>query len=517
MDTRSLPSWSIVATCLESKRAVEQFVSHHLSLDVREIFLFFDNPTDSMAERLSEVPRLHVVKCDDIYWQRRSGGRPTDHRQRQCYNANYADRSLNSAEWLAHIDIDEYLYPRGARSIAGMLAEIPPDMEAARVLPAEHLFDAFPEAGSLKSDGLFKLKPQSRSKFAARLFGELAPLFPSGFVGHEVGKSFKRAAASKGRFNIHFIRSEGRNTPHLVVPQSECVLLHAFPNSYEDFRRKFERRITSERYLASLPEKARAPFLSYRAERDAHGDEGTKRFFSETCVVDDQTCDWMKEQDLILELDLQFDRKISEVVKPFERALPFVHTSQPSSSPIGDACRVFQIGMNRSGSKDICAELERSGFSYCHWDNGQLARSLRRAKARGEKPFPEYGNFQVLSDISTSGSALVYDGFLDAGYIFEHYPEAVYILNYRPVDDWIDSRTRFRKGKYLQEATRYYGLSSDKETKTLWCEQWRKHQASMRELARRNGMKLIEYPIYTAAPGGLATEIRSLLGEAIYV
>ena len=135
------PTWSIVTTCSEPKAVLERFVAHHLSLEVKEIFLFFDNPTDLAIERLSQVPRLTVVPCDEAYWRARKGGRPSDHRQRQIYNANYAARNLLTSDWLANIDTDEYLFPRNAQSISEMLADTPDEFNAVRVLPAEHIFN----------------------------------------------------------------------------------------------------------------------------------------------------------------------------------------------------------------------------------------------------------------------------------------------------------------------------------------------------------------------------------------
>ena len=378
------------------------------------------------------------------------------------------------------------------------------------------MFSDFPEPGSLHSDGKFKLKAKNRTEFSEIIFGDLAELFPSGFIGHEVGKSFKRRSVKAGgSFNVHFVRRDGSMVPTWLVPQEKAVLLHAFPSSYEDFKKKFERRLQSQSYMDGLRVAARLPFLAYGIQQKDNGEKGVESFFQRTSILPKETIDKLEAESLILDVDLLFEDKISKQINNFRKRIPFLHLSNPSCSTVLDEQKIFQIGMNRGGSKEICAELSQQGYSYCHWDEGHIARSLLDAKARGSKPFQEYSNYELLSDISISGQNLTYDGFLDVNYIFKFFPKAIYIANFRPVEDWIQSRSKFRGGKHLAEAKHFYGISTDEAVKELWRDQWNSHFRELRREARDNGLKLIEYPIYSAAPGYLAAEITRMRKEAL--
>lgn len=172
--------------------------------------------------------------------------------------------------------------------------------------------------------------------------------------------------------------------------------------------------------------------------------------------------------------------------------------------------RIFQIGMNRCGSKEICTHFGLRGYSYAHWANGDLARDLAAARRAGIAPFRAYEDYDLLSDIEVNGKALSYEGFYDVDHIAGYFPDAVYVLNHRPVADWIASRSRFRHGKYMEAHRQFFGLATDDEVREKWESDWHDHVARL-EIARRNGLRVIDWPIYTMRPADFFAAFREIL------
>ena len=63
--------------------------------------------------------------------------RPVKHQVRQTQNATFTYHRKAEVDWLAHIDVDEFLWP--AEPLAPLLAALPADIPYARVRPIEAL------------------------------------------------------------------------------------------------------------------------------------------------------------------------------------------------------------------------------------------------------------------------------------------------------------------------------------------------------------------------------------------
>ncbi|MEN9061869.1 glycosyltransferase family 2 protein [Ponticoccus litoralis] len=509
--------WGVVATCAEPRRLVEAFIAHHLSIGASEVVLFFDDPADGLAVTFSQVPGVTCINCDAAYWTKRRPrkGRPSGHRQRQSHNAEYAVRNLCETEWIAHIDVDEFLLPRSAGSIAEMLGRVPETLDAVRVLPAERMFSGECSHGKMDLTGLFKLKPERGAGWGAKLYGaELGELFPNGFQGHEVGKSFKRRSNRDARFNIHFVRKDGQNIPEHKVDQSEAVLLHLFPVSLEDWIGKYERRVDDPEYFNTMPEHAQRRYSIYREARDNGATGGVPGLFETLSVLPVDSPARASRPDLFLKTDLAIPSKVERLVRPYLSNAKFEHMSAPSPSPIPDSQRVFQIGMNRGGSKEISAMFGRRGMSYAHWDRGRIARNLQSALAEGRKPFLGYENYQLLSDISYgSNGSDIYDGFYDFEYIAQYYRDSVFLLNHRPVDEWLSSRKKFRAGKYIAEHMAAVGIVSEEGMLSKWAEDWYLHAERVRASAARGDIRLLEYSLNTEKPHSFFARLDKMLED----
>jgi hypothetical protein len=132
-----MSTWDIVTTVKAPSEIIHRFLAFHLSVGVNHIYLFLDAPNDPELLDLQAHKQVSIFRCDQSYWaEELQRDRPEAHPRRQIVNATYA-YGISDAEWIAHIDIDEFLIP--SRPIHELLSEISPETMALRVAPAELL------------------------------------------------------------------------------------------------------------------------------------------------------------------------------------------------------------------------------------------------------------------------------------------------------------------------------------------------------------------------------------------
>ncbi|MEY8843013.1 glycosyltransferase family 2 protein, partial [Cribrihabitans sp. XS_ASV171] len=145
------------------------------------------------------------------------------HQSRQTANATHAYNRADVA-WLAHIDVDEFLYPHG--DVAALLDGVPADCPTARMRPAESLacaqdlYKAFIPPGPDRDDTVRAIYPT----FGAFVKG--------GFMSHVAGKLFARTGRKKASFRIHNLFEAGEMVES-GVELREVELLHRHAKDWE--------------------------------------------------------------------------------------------------------------------------------------------------------------------------------------------------------------------------------------------------------------------------------------------
>lgn len=128
--------------------------------------------------------------------------------------------------------------------------------------------------------------------------------------------------------------------------------------------------------------------------------------------------------------------------------------------------KVFNIGLNRSGTTSLNSALTILGFKPLHFQYNQIrlydiAINNLRLKRR---------TFYELDQ--------QYNAFLDfAPYNFFHildqqYPQSKFILTIRDLESWLDSRERKVKANLEREDYKYYFTQVDRENWTKLREQF---------------------------------------------
>jgi hypothetical protein len=178
--------------------------------------------------------------------------------------------------------------------------------------------------------------------------------------------------------------------------------------------------------------------------------------------------------------------------------------------------KIFQIGFNRCGTKALTQLFGEHGLPVVHWAKGDLAGRIYFNLLKGRPPVAGLEHVVFFSDME----ALNGDVFLEAYKLFpalhRHYPDALFLLNTRPVENWIRSRLVFREGEYAEWHMRLLGLSSQEALVEHWRKDWHDHHERVRAYFRDRG-RFLEFDIENDDPAKLTHAIPEFaLNPALY-
>ena len=200
--TLSEPTWAVVATVDEPLAVVQTFVAWHLSLGAAHVYLYCDRPNDPVQAAVAHLPQVSVVICDDAHWLRIGKSRPRRHQVRQVANARDA-YGRTDADWLVHIDADEFLWSHAL--VTQQLSAVSETTDCLIIPVAErvHLEGAQNET---IFEGAFRRPFVSSITKGRAVFGPDYSMTYKGLAGHAQGKVFVRTGRPL-RLSIHRARS----------------------------------------------------------------------------------------------------------------------------------------------------------------------------------------------------------------------------------------------------------------------------------------------------------------------
>lgn len=220
---KDFPTWAVVATVNEPPALVQAFVAWHLSQGAAAIFLYCDDPDDPLPRLLSHLPRVTVIACDDLHWQRVNKGRPHRHEVRQVCNARDAYAKAGT-DWVLHIDADEFVW--SDKGVGQALATVSNDADALIAPVAERVYEGAAQGASI-FEGAFRRTFRGNEAEGLRIFGADYTLTNRGLTGHAQGKAFVRTGRPL-KLSIHRPRkNRGDDEPQFArVDAGTLELLH---------------------------------------------------------------------------------------------------------------------------------------------------------------------------------------------------------------------------------------------------------------------------------------------------
>lgn len=292
--------WGIVSTIKAPLPAILNFAAWHFELGAHRLYLYLDENVPDTLAALKSHPKIKVMHTDAAYWDKRKG-RPDKHQVRQSLNARHANNRRVEVDWLAHIDVDEFLLP--SDDIGHLLASLPTDVSCARLRPIEALaYGDAVEPGETAFKA-FHLDQQKRQSAAQACFPTWGKYLSGGFLSHVAGKLFFRSGQKGLQIKIHNIVLDGVQNPGQVeLPAIELGHFHA--DSWLHFIRAYKFRLDKGSYRSELKPQVRtegAPNLHdlFQSIESLGGEDALKAFFNEICVADIDLCLRLKANGLL--------------------------------------------------------------------------------------------------------------------------------------------------------------------------------------------------------------------------
>lgn len=299
--------WGISSTILAPARDVLRFAAYHLELGAHRLYIYLDAETPTAFNHLKEHPKIRVRTCDLTYWSQR-GGRPDKHQARQSVNATHAYNRKAEVDWLAHIDVDEFLVP-GA-DIGGILASLPAETLCARARPMELLgasnnaFKAFIPAGP------------ARQRIVRQIYPTFGSNLRAGFLSHVAGKVFVRTGLPDITVQIHNA-FQNKEVLKDVAELVQIDLAHCHAVSWQAWRAAFQFRLERGSYRAKI--KPAQPqdqggisthdMLAKLAAED--GETGLRAFYDEVIADSPDMRARLNAHGLLRHVDLNLDAVLS--------------------------------------------------------------------------------------------------------------------------------------------------------------------------------------------------------------
>lgn len=163
---------------------------------------------------------------------------------------------------------------------------------------------------------------------------------------------------------------------------------------------------------------------------------------------------------------------------------------------MSDIPKVFQIGLNKTGTRSIFVMFKRSGYKALHYEGGMLADDIEAAKINGTKPLEQYSDVTFFADMeNVVKESPPIESYRDFEFLDQHYPDAKFILNHRDVNRWIMSRLKHRGGKYYRQYVRHYGTADVAEIARLWRDKHAEHYAAARDYFSERPGKMLEFEL----------------------
>lgn len=275
-----MATWGLVSTILAPTEEVLRFAAYHLELGAHRLFIYLDDANEDTHKALKTHPKIRVIRCDETYWKRR-GGRPDTHQVRQTKNANHAYRRKEDIDWLAHIDVDEFLVPE--RSVSAALGEVPATARVARTRPMEQL-----AGGDGTAYKAFLPQGPQHMPTLQRLYPNFAEYLRGGFLSHSGGKIFLRKGLQGVHMRIHNA-FEGPLKIEDGAVLDDVPLAHRHAQSWAAWQARYRYRLAHGSYRPGLDRKrTRNNSLSlhdlFTYLEDTQGEAGLRAFHDEVAA-----------------------------------------------------------------------------------------------------------------------------------------------------------------------------------------------------------------------------------------
>jgi hypothetical protein len=177
------------------------------------------------------------------------------------------------------------------------------------------------------------------------------------------------------------------------------------------------------------------------------------------------------------------------------------------------APRIFCVGLNKCGTTSLDRMFRASGLRSVSSGHAKMrpAAITMFANLSAHRPLiAGLERFAAFSDLNFLSSRIYLDAHVLFARLDAENPDARFVLNTRPKDDWLRSRAEHAspKGKSFAERFAKAFRVPPVEVRDIWAEQWDRHHAAVRGHFDGRSDRFAEFDVSRDDPAGLAAFLR---------
>ncbi len=310
-------TWGIVSTIKASTKDILSFAAYHLSLGATHLYIYLDDCNEQTWEWLEAHPQITAIKTDDAYWNQLGKKRPQKHQVRQTRNATHCYTSSPQVDWLAHIDVDEFLVFN--ETIEEKLNTT--SANVLRVAPFESLCSEDQSQNQIYCKAKLPNGPEGDA-LAQEIYPMFGAFFKSAFVSHTAGKILVRTGLPDIEIRIHRAFDHDKNAiKDEDLPEAELCHLHI--QSWEKWLKIMTFRLSKGSYRAELEQSIKAG--SGRMSRHnlfsaltAENNDDLRAFFEEVCLATPELLNKLKTHGLLRAYNLNLNAHMAKHFPGFQ-------------------------------------------------------------------------------------------------------------------------------------------------------------------------------------------------------
>lgn len=312
--------WGIVSTIKAPVEEILRFVAYHLDLGAAQITICLDDDNPHAKSVLDAHPKCRAIRTDRAYWKETCGYVPKKHQVRQALSASRIYNETQDLDWLAHIDVDEFITPK--TTLQNELSQVPESVGKAHLTPCESLcVEDFTNLDPVATYCKARPKPgQGGRDLEAELYPNFGGYFKDGFISHTAGKNLVRVGRAKVHFGIHRAFDVVGDGERVEIPAGDTPaieLCHRHVESWEKWLDIMEFRMSKGSYRAELDEKidpltARVGRHTLFSSLQEDGITELRAFFEEVCLASPGLLERLKAHDLLRTHRLELSQKVQK-------------------------------------------------------------------------------------------------------------------------------------------------------------------------------------------------------------
>lgn len=513
LKTKSLPSEDfnpkvkVVAIAKDEARYLAEWLFHHHYFGFACFEIYINNTSDNSLDILKQVQAeldldLRIINADTLYQAKEK------HFQSHVYQQALRNTSEKEFTHIAFLDIDEFWTPNDfTTSVNTHLLNSPQPH-------AVHLFNWMIKRGEDTFSACFSLENQYIRNPHVKC---ITP------VRHDLGTKVHTVVGE----NIEYVDCDGQ-TPEFIdkslsktrfnpeeLPNA-FVVHRLYRSQYEYISMLYRGRPNGMRFKSNRSGYYGPKFngLTYQPPSQAYQDYQQKFRL---------LCDKLNQHQLLQRAESFVQKRYQALLAIIDAGVTtgeahtllraFRQITLPDIKPYRRKLRaqaittkVFQIGFNKSGTASIFHYFRDEGIAAIHWDSGKLSKAIHHNAAQNKPLLTGYEQFQVFTDMEHRDkdqnpyySAESYYQQLD-----QQYPNSIFILNYRNIDKWINSR--LNHPAYLSRTMKATGMTREQVIDS-WRQNFTRHINEVREYFRDSN-QLIEIDLDKDPSDKLSSELK---------